>query len=87
MKKVFVMGIAAFLAACAATPQEQQAWDNARSAGTVASYRAYLTEFPNGFYAGQAIGALENALGPSAVAELGYTTPARGSERPDVAAY
>jgi len=87
MKKFFVMGFAAFLAACAATPQEQQAWENARSTGTVAAYRAYLTEFPNGFYAGQAISALENALGPSAVAELGYTAPAQGSEQPSVAGY
>ena len=87
MRKIFVMGIAAFLAACAATPQEQQAWNTARSTGTVAAYRAYLTEFPNGFYASQAIGVLENALGPSAVAELGYTRPARGPESSSAAAY
>lgn len=87
MRKFFLAGFAAFLAACAATPQEQQAWDNARSAGTVDAYRAYLTEFPNGFYAPQAIGALENVLGPSAVADLGYTTPAGGTQQLASAGY
>ena len=85
MKKIFVTGFAAFLAACIASPEEQAAWNEAKSKNTVQAYRMYLAAYPKGVFSNYAIERLETVLSPEEIQELeelGYvtdtTSPASG---------
>ena len=74
MRKFFTLGFTAILAACVASPQDQAAWNDARAANSVTAYRAYLTAFPDGFYAKNALARLETVLSPSEIEELELAT-------------
>jgi hypothetical protein len=72
MKKIFLTGFAAFLAACVTTPQDQAAWDEAAAKNTVEAYRAYLSAYPDGYYSKHALKRLETVLSPAQIQTLLY---------------